>query len=142
MQKRGFTLIELLVVIAIIGLLATITLVSIQDSRFKARDASIQQLMHQVRNAAEMNYIDNNETYAGVCDESDDTLTDTGEFGRLERAIKEDNGDEDVVCFESADKRDFAVSSPLVAKEGKYWCIESAGISIEISGPITSSSCE
>ncbi len=141
-HKKGFTLIELLVVVTIIGLLSTIVLVNVGDSRAKARDASIQSYMHQVRNAAEMNYINNNENYSQVCDEENDTLSDDGEFGILEDKIEKDNGNKTVKCIESADKRSFAVSSPMVARTGKYWCIESAGLSREIDGEITSAICE
>ncbi|MBA7671954.1 hypothetical protein ES703_80123 [subsurface metagenome] len=141
-HKKGFTLIELLVVVAIIGLLTTIVLVNMRDARAKARDASIQSYMHQVRNAAEMSYIRNNENYAQVCDEGNDTLSDDGEFGVLEDKIEKDNGNKTVKCIESVDKGSFAVSSPMVARTGKHWCIESAGLSREIDGEITSAICE
>ncbi len=39
MKKKGFTLIELLVVIAIIGILATVSVIALQASRSRARDA-------------------------------------------------------------------------------------------------------
>ncbi len=142
MSRKGFTLIELLVVIAIIGMISTIVLVNVRGSKAEAQDANIQSSMHQARNAAEMSYIDNNESYTAVCDEADDTLSNTGEFGHLEQAIMKDNGGKAVKCFESADKRDFAVSSPLVAKSGQHWCVESAGLSMEIDNAITSAVCQ
>lgn len=141
-KKTAFTFIELVVVISIIGLLASIVLVSLRDSRAKARDAQIKSYMHQLRNAAEMSYIKNNESYSQICDESDNTLVNSGEIGLLEEAIKKENGDQDLTCFESADKKAFAVSSPLQARVGKHWCVESAGLSIEIDNPITSATCQ
>ena len=142
MSKKGFTLIELAVVIAIIGIIATIVLVNVRGSKAKARDANIQSSMHQLRNAAEMSYIRNNESYTEVCDEADNTLSNAGELGLLEEAIKKDNGNKDITCFESSDKKDFAASSPLVARQQKHWCVESAGLSIELNNPITSARCE
>ena len=140
--KKGFTLIELLVVVAIISLLASIILVNVRGAKVKARDASIQSSMHQVRNAAEMSYVNSNESYTNVCDEDDQTLSNIGEFAYLEAAIKKENGNQDIKCYESADKRDFAVSSPMVAKQGKHWCVESAGLSIELDNPISSAICQ
>ena len=73
MQKtRGFTLIELLVVIAIIGILASIVLVSLGETRTRAQDAKIISSMGQLRTVGEYFRGDNN-TYTGLCDDADVT---------------------------------------------------------------------
>lgn len=65
MQKNlGFTLIELLVVISIIGLLATFAIVSLQNTRVKARDTRRIADLKQVRTIFE-NYIINNGNVPG-----------------------------------------------------------------------------
>ncbi|HYE22994.1 MAG TPA: type II secretion system protein [Candidatus Paceibacterota bacterium] len=58
-QPRGFTLIELLIVIAIIGILSATVLVSLNQTRVKARDALRQSDLRQVRTALEIYYFDN-----------------------------------------------------------------------------------
>ncbi|MFH1423586.1 MAG: type II secretion system protein [Candidatus Nealsonbacteria bacterium] len=142
MVNKGFTLIELLVVVAIIGLLSTIVWINTHDVRFKAQDANIQSLMHQLRNAVEFVYAQSGENYDLVCDETNNTLNNNGEVGILERAIMKENGYENITCFESADKRDFAAASALRSQSGKYWCIESAGASVEINNQITAAICQ
>ena len=142
MSNKAFTLIELMVVLSIIGLLATFVMVNMQSTRHKANDANIQSYLHQVRNAAEFLYIKSSESYASVCDEINDTLSDEGEVGILEDAIMLQNRNQPVTCFESADKKDFAVSSPLRAREGKHWCVQTAGLSLELDNPVTSAVCE
>ena len=58
-NKPGFTLIELLVVIAIIGLLATLSIVALNNARARARDAKRVADIKQVQTALELYYNDN-----------------------------------------------------------------------------------
>jgi len=62
-KSKGFTLIELLVVIAIIGLLATVVLVSVTNSRQKARDVRRISDLRQITLALEMYAEANNRLY-------------------------------------------------------------------------------
>lgn len=142
MFNKGFTLIELMVVLAIIGLLSTIVLVNTQNTRFKAHDANIKQLLHQVRNAAEFSYIHNKETYDFICDPADNSLINTGELGTLEKSIQKENNNQKVACFESADGKDFAAASPLRATQGRYWCVQAAGLNQELNHQITAAICQ
>jgi type II secretion system protein G len=54
MKRKGFTLIELLVVIAIIGLLSTLSVVSLNSARGKARDAAKKSDMNAIATAMEL----------------------------------------------------------------------------------------
>lgn len=138
---KGFTLIELLVVIAIIGILAFFLLVGVRNARLRARDSSIQSALSELRNAAEMVYVTDSD-YEAVCNDSDGTLSDTGDFSRIEKAILKYNGNQDITCIEGPDKESYAVSSPLVGKSGKHWCICSIGIVKEINHPTQNSFCD
>jgi len=58
--KSAFTLIELLVVIAIIGILVTISIVSLSNARAKARDAKRVADIKQIQTALELFFNDQN----------------------------------------------------------------------------------
>jgi prepilin-type N-terminal cleavage/methylation domain-containing protein len=58
--KRGFTLIELLVVIAILGIISSIVLASVNDSRTKGRDAARKTQSQEIIKALEIYYADYN----------------------------------------------------------------------------------
>jgi len=57
-NKKGFTLIELLVVVAIIGLLSTLSILSLNTARARARDAKRVADVKQIQTALEMYYND------------------------------------------------------------------------------------
>lgn len=59
-NKKGFTLIELLVVIAIIGLLATLSVVALNNARQKSRDAKRVSDIKQIQTALELYFADRN----------------------------------------------------------------------------------
>jgi prepilin-type N-terminal cleavage/methylation domain-containing protein len=61
-QNRGFTLIELLVVIGIIGVLSSIVMMSVNDSRVSGRDAAKKTQIQEVLKSLELYYTDN-QTY-------------------------------------------------------------------------------
>lgn len=56
---KGFTLIELLVVIAIIGILATVSVISLNNARAKSRDAKRAGNIKQIQTALELYFNDN-----------------------------------------------------------------------------------
>lgn len=57
-SEGGFTLIELLTVVAIIGVIAAVVLVSLNDSRMKARDATRISQANEFVKALELYYAD------------------------------------------------------------------------------------
>jgi len=60
-SKKGFTLIELLIVIVIIGILAGIVVGIVgTSSRKKANDAKKKSTVHEIQNALEQYFVDNN----------------------------------------------------------------------------------
>ncbi|NMC51616.1 prepilin-type N-terminal cleavage/methylation domain-containing protein [Candidatus Kuenenbacteria bacterium] len=59
-NRKGFTLIELLVVIAIIGLLATLSVVALNNARQKSRDAKRVSDIKQIQTALELYFVDQN----------------------------------------------------------------------------------
>ncbi|WKZ25125.1 MAG: FISUMP domain-containing protein [Patescibacteria group bacterium] len=63
---KGFTLIELLVVIAIIGILSTLVVVALGNSRTSARDAKRLNDLKAMANALELYYANNNSYPASI----------------------------------------------------------------------------
>ena len=84
-NKKGFTLIELLVVIAIIGLLATLSVVALNNARQKSRDAKRVSDIKQVQTALELYFVDQNgyvsqATGVNLGETGQETLSSTNGF--------------------------------------------------------------
>ena len=127
-KGEGFTIIELLAVIAIVGVLFAIVLVRTGYVRKEGEDATVKTALREVRNAGELYYNDT-ETYEGVCDTTDDTLAESGDFKRIEDYIDQHNGPDGVIgCQES--ENGYAVISSL--NLGNCWCVDSQGAGREV----------
>lgn len=57
--KKGYTLIEMMIVIAIIGILATMSLPSMQRSLIRAKEATLRNTLFTLRNIIDQYYADN-----------------------------------------------------------------------------------
>lgn len=122
-NSEGFTLIELLVVLAVIGLLTSIILVALKDTRDKGKDAAIMRELAQVRIVSQLILVGNGQ-YNNLCDASNTLNNGNGDLDKLETKIKSLNGNQNVICYASGNT--YCVSSPLVY--GTVFCIDSEGI--------------
>lgn len=113
----GFTLIELLIVIAIVGILASIILTNMAESKRVSRDSSISQSLTQIKNAAELQYNDEY-TYANICDDSGNLNSGNVDFARITQYINERNGT--IICRDS--ETGWAAASSL--NNGGCWCVD------------------
>ncbi len=157
MKKSGFTLIELLVVIAIIGILAAVVLASLSTARDKAKDKAIVSDLISARTEIAL-YVDTNRTvgntYGGVCPASpnisgyvDGQGNPTTVFATpkvkeiLTHAYVQAGGlvspsqtsshlgvYQGISVYCTGSGTDWVVAASLKTS-GKYWCIDSTGVS-------------
>ncbi len=125
--NRAFSLIELLLVVAIIGILSSITLVSLNQSKIKARDARIILGIRQLVPFAEFIYNKKN-SYADLCDDGEiriDYLYQD-ELTSINMEISNNGGY--VFCY--ADTNKYCIYSRLNISGVGFFCIDNTGKAI------------
>ena len=123
----GFTLVELLVVISIIGILASLTMISMSGATAKARDVRIKQDVSQLRTIAVL--IDSDDgSYASLCSDTS-TIGGDDAYSVQQSVIQADvisQGGAIKWCY--ADSDSYCLSVQLVADASQYYCIDSSGL--------------
>ncbi len=131
------TLVELLVVITIIGVLATIVLSSVSDSRVRAYDSKVKQQLSSFRTAAEIyfqNQVPNSYGVSVSCAGGMFVSVNPNE-GSPGVYIDTINmpANTQVVC--GSNDSSYAVKATLYSGN-EYWCVDNRGSSVKVSGPI------
>ena len=140
--SKGFTLIELLVVITIIGILMTIVIQSLSDSRTKAYDSEVKQQLVRFRSAAEIyfnNQTPNSYSVAGDCVTANTMFTDVDQTdGAPGLYLQFTNlpAPPTIVC--GSDGFRYALKATLPSTNA-YWCVDSKGASKQVAGAIGTS---
>ncbi len=131
-NEEGFSLIELLFVIAIIGIMSTIVLNSLSESRAKAYDAKVQMQLRGFRVAAE-NYYTSQTTYGEASNCESGMFIDTDpKNGSPAFYLESDALPNGTQVFCGSEKgingvgSEYAVIASL-SKSGQYWCVDNRG---------------
>lgn len=138
MRSGGFSLVELLISITIIGILSTIILSSMSNSRARAYDSKTKQQLSSFRTAAEIYFTNQTPNSYGPVSAScsqglfNDVDPTNGTPG-LYIAAGSLPLDTQVVC-QSSDSA-YAVKATMYSGN-EYWCVDNKGSSRLISGPI------
>jgi|SRR3989344_3147109 len=137
-SRKGFSLVELLIVITIIGILSTIVLSSLSNSRSKAYDTKVKEQLSSFRTSAEIYFTNQSPTsYAPVVNSCTNgifaDLQDVNASPGLYLTVANLPPNTQVVC--SASDSAYAVKATLYSGNA-YWCVDSLGTSKSIIGAI------
>ena len=142
--SNGFTLLELLVVVAIIGLLTSIVLVSLSNSKNKGADAAVKSNLNTIRNESELFYSNNGNSFLpsggsvfniAVCPTiynasgSNMFVRDQTILNAILEASK--RGSNVAYCYNSS--INWAVAVGLRSSATASWCVDSGGNSRQVS---------
>lgn len=133
--NKGFTLIELLVVIAIIGVLSSIVLVSLRNSRDRAGDAAIKTDLSGIRAAAELYYGGaggdsyGTQSYTANCGGSvTGVFSDSVVQQYIDDAINKSGQTASSAAKCRANGTYYVVAVQLKSSSSNGWCVDNVGI--------------
>jgi prepilin-type N-terminal cleavage/methylation domain-containing protein len=126
-KHEGFTLIELLVVIAIIGILSAIVLADLSTARQKGGDAKVQEQLSNIRNAAEIYFSSNGNSYGSATDCTTGVFADSISGMANLVATSSYPSATTVLCVASTTT--YAVTASLSSSTAAWWCVDSTGAS-------------
>jgi prepilin-type N-terminal cleavage/methylation domain-containing protein len=127
-NNKGFTLIELLVVIAIIGILSGLIIVSMSGANNSAKNARIQANMDQLRSTAQLFYVSNS-TFVGY------SGAGTSASILISDIIAQAPGSQPTIPAPTAGNW-CAVYSLWNSTTSTYWCVDSAGNALQLTGTL------
>lgn len=151
-DHHGFSFIEVLIVTAIVGILVSVTVVTMNKSRDKSRDSGIQAELSIISAQAELYFVRHSDRYNQVGAPSVDGVACPGVgqdqtllydpiiLASLKRAIK-NSGASTAYCYVAADGSAYAIQIPRRSNQSAYYCVDATGVvaitSIVFSGATT-----
>lgn len=137
--EKGFSLVELLVVIAIVGILGSVVLTNLNQSRSRSYDSKVKQQLTSFRTSAYLYYTNQNpNSYGTAINCNSGIFVDTDPVnGRPGTYIAQSSLplNTQILCL--ASDQEYAVKATL-SSGNEYFCVDSRGAGKTISGPIGS----
>ena len=130
-------------VIAIIGVLSSVVLASLNNSRMKANDAKVKSMLNSARAQAEIFYYANNNSYNGTtgdvsnnCNANNSMFRDNGGLSQIRQYTLDTNYPSGTTLRCSSNGSQYQITASLFQNLGDtssqrldFWCVNNAGFS-------------